>query len=195
MQQHLPSVAGELNDYIDTFIYIVNIYNRSPSKNDIVAAFSGWSMATTAAEAIAEKCDFSEGDTFDGTINPNWYSSSDGEIYTNILENVVLNPGETKEIKLYMYKDKNDVGLYTNNFEISKKYNEFAIEDNNQNNNITGATYVVTKTKTINFVVYVLVIAITLGMLIVILFIAKYFMETGTAKEYEALEKAKEDNK
>lgn len=52
----------ELNDYIDTFIYIVNIYNRSPSKNDIVAAFSGWSMATTAAEAIAEKCDFSEGD-------------------------------------------------------------------------------------------------------------------------------------
>ena len=141
------------------------------------------------------KCDFSEGDTFDGTINQNWYSSSDGEIYTNILENVVLNPGETKEIKLYMYKDKNDVGLYTNNFEISKKYNEFAIEDNNQNNNITGATYVVTKTKTINFVVYVLVIAITLGMLIVILFIAKYFMETGTAKEYEALEKAKEDNK
>lgn len=52
----------ELNDYIDTFIYIVNIYNRPPSKDDIVAAFSGWYMATTAAEAIAEKCNFAEGD-------------------------------------------------------------------------------------------------------------------------------------
>ena len=68
---------------------------------------------------------------FNSELNPNWYISSNGNIYNDELADTLINPGETKQIKLVLTKSlKNDgTGLVNNVFEIAKSVNDYAIED------------------------------------------------------------------
>lgn len=68
---------------------------------------------------------------FNSEINTNWYIGNDGNIYTNALANQVINPGETKEIKLILIKEmtEENTGINVNKLEIYETYNEFGIED------------------------------------------------------------------
>ena len=72
-----------------------------------------------------------EGLEFETELNPNWYLSSDGYVYTDQLESELIQPGETKQITLILTKHmtENSTGLISNTFEIAKAYNEYAIED------------------------------------------------------------------
>ncbi len=72
-----------------------------------------------------------EGLELDTTINNGWYVGSDGNAYTNQLEDILIQPGETKEIKLILTKQmtENGNGIINNTFEIAETYNEYAIED------------------------------------------------------------------
>ena len=51
--------------------------------------------------------------------------------YNNQLEDILIQPGETKEIKLILTKQmtENGNGIINNTFEIAETYNEYAIED------------------------------------------------------------------
>ena len=64
-------------------------------------------------------------------MNNGWYVGSDGNAYTNQLEDILIQPGETKEIKLILTKQmtENGNGIINNTFEIAETYNEYAIED------------------------------------------------------------------
>ena len=139
------------------------------------------------------KCNLSDRLTLESGINPEWYTGSDGKVYSTALGDTLLNPGESKTIKLYLYKENNEEGLYVNDFEITKEYNQYALEDSNINNNKASADYVIEKSKGINILVYILGISMTFVMLIVVLYMLKFFMETRTAKEYEKIEKEKKN--
>ena len=72
-----------------------------------------------------------EGLEFDTELNPTWYKSADGYLYTDELEGTIINPGETKTLTLVLTKQMTEesTGLISNTFEIAKSYNEYAIED------------------------------------------------------------------
>ena len=64
-------------------------------------------------------------------LNKDWYIGKDGNIYTNAMQNILIDPGETKEIKLVVTKQMNDknLGTINNSAEIAESYNEYGIDD------------------------------------------------------------------
>ena len=72
-----------------------------------------------------------DGLELDTSMNNGWYVGSDGNAYTNQLEDILIQPGETKEIKLILTKQmtENGNGIINNTFEIAETYNEYAIDD------------------------------------------------------------------
>lgn len=68
---------------------------------------------------------------FDTDLNPDWYLSEDGNLYTTALEDSVIKPGETKELSLILIKNMSEenTGLIHNSFEIAKSTNNSGIED------------------------------------------------------------------
>lgn len=79
--------------------------------------------------------------TFSSELNKDWYLSGD-YLHTKGLENVVINPGEERELKLILTKTmtNENTGLINNRAEIYQDYNEYGIVDidsipNNQSQN------------------------------------------------------------
>ncbi|MBP3501885.1 MAG: hypothetical protein J6K42_00150 [Clostridia bacterium] len=70
-----------------------------------------------------------DGFTFDINDNPNWVQH-DGYITTNVLADEIINPDETKEVKLILRWSKSSIGQKTNISEISKH------ADENKNSNV-----------------------------------------------------------
>ena len=68
---------------------------------------------------------------FNSSLNPDWYKSEDGNIYTNSLANTTIKPNETKELKLILIKNvtEENTGLVHNSFEIAQAINEKGIAD------------------------------------------------------------------
>ena len=79
--------------------------------------------------------------TFSSELNSDWYILGDN-LYTKKFENEIINPGETKEIKLILTKTmtENNVGLINNRAEIYEAYNEYGTLDidSTSNNQING---------------------------------------------------------
>lgn len=68
---------------------------------------------------------------FNSELNPSWYIGQDGNIYSNELANKIINPGETKEIKLILIKKmtEQNTGINVNKVEIYETYNELGLKD------------------------------------------------------------------
>lgn len=68
---------------------------------------------------------------FSSELNKEWYKSTDGNLYTKSLADTIINPGETKEIKLIVTKTTNEKNLGTtnNSAEIAESYNDYGIQD------------------------------------------------------------------
>ena len=67
---------------------------------------------------------------FNSSINKDWYQK-DGYLYNDSLADTIIEPGETKEIKLVLTKNmtESNTGLTNNRAEIAESYNELGIED------------------------------------------------------------------
>ena len=72
-----------------------------------------------------------EGTIFNPNLNPGWYEGPDGLIYSKVLENEIINPGEGKSIKLVLFKQmtEENTGIVSNSAEIAETFNEEGIED------------------------------------------------------------------
>ena len=72
-----------------------------------------------------------DGFSFDSEINRDWFIGNDKNIYSTKLSDELINPGETKELKIVLTKKMtgNSVGLIHNTAEITKAYNTKAISD------------------------------------------------------------------
>jgi len=68
---------------------------------------------------------------FNQDLNKNWYLGEDGNLYTNILENQKILPGETKEVELVLDKKMSgeETGLINNKAEIVDSYNNYGLKD------------------------------------------------------------------
>ena len=68
---------------------------------------------------------------FNSELNKDWYVLPDGYAYNTSLKNVIINPGDTKEVKIILTKTINstDSELITNIAEIYEDYNNLGAED------------------------------------------------------------------
>lgn len=68
---------------------------------------------------------------FDSSLNPDWYEEADGNIHTRVLKNDLINPGDSRELKLILIKNMTDTntGLVHNSVEIAEATNEKGIKD------------------------------------------------------------------
>lgn len=74
-----------------------------------------------------------EGMTFVSDLNPNWYTGTDGNLYTTALEDEQLTTGESREITLVLSKKmtEENTGIVNNTAEIFEDYNIYGISDKN----------------------------------------------------------------
>lgn len=74
-----------------------------------------------------------EGMTFNSNLNKDWYTGTDGNLYTKALENSELNVGESKEITLVFTKQmtEENTGIVSNTAEIASDYNIYGVSDDN----------------------------------------------------------------
>lgn len=70
---------------------------------------------------------------FNSEINTNWYQGTDGNLYTEELKDIMLEPGESKQVKLVLTKamTSNSTGTFTNAAEIYEDKNDFGLVDTN----------------------------------------------------------------
>lgn len=97
---------------------------------------------------------------FSSELNKNWYKDGSGNLHTNSLSGVEIQPGESKTVELILTKKttENTTGTFTNNAELAKTSNIEAIQEKNGENNKSSADLVISiKTGTV-----VLYIGITL---------------------------------
>ena len=68
---------------------------------------------------------------FSTELTQDWYEGKDGTIYNIALANTIINPGESKEVKLVLTKNmtKESFGLITNKAEIYEASNDYGIND------------------------------------------------------------------
>lgn len=69
---------------------------------------------------------------FASELNKDWYQATDGNLYNTSLAETIINPGETKEIKLLVTKttNENNLGTINNSAEIAESYNNYGEKDN-----------------------------------------------------------------
>ena len=118
--------------------------------------------------------------TLDTTLNPNWYVAADGNAYTQELENVLIQPGETKTVTLVLTKQMTEEGIINNTFEIAQTYNEYAISDidSTEGNNAQGEddmsrADIILGVQTGGSMINVMIISTTLITLLITLYVIK----------------------
>ena len=136
------------------------------------------------------KCALADGLSLDTTINPVWYEGGDGFVYTTALNNKLINPGETVSLKLYLFKDnlKNGTGIYSNNFEIVKDYNEHAISDAYMGNNKSQADFIIGISTGPNILVYTIMISFSITILMIGLIMTKRLIDLKVVSNAPFLE-------
>ena len=74
-----------------------------------------------------------QGMTFNSNLNPDWYTGTDGYLYTKALADSELAKGESKEITLVLTKQMTaeNTGLVSNTAEIADDFNIYSVSDHN----------------------------------------------------------------
>lgn len=118
----------------------------------------------------------------DTSLNANWYVDANKIAHTRELENVLIQPGETKKITLLLTKQmtEDSTGLINNVFEIESSFNEYAISDIDsvEGNHADGeddmsSADVIIGIKTGGSMINIMIITATLITLIVVLYVIK----------------------
>lgn len=112
-----------------------------------------------------------EGLTFNSSMNPDWYTGTDGNLYTKALADKALAKGQKAEIKLILTKQmtEENTGMFNNTAEIVEDYNVYGLEDVNskagnkvESENDFGSANVIISVKTGEVFIYTSVILTTI---------------------------------
>ena len=126
---------------------------------------------------------------FNSDLNSNWYAGNDGNLYSSELANIVINPGESKNVKLVLTKTmtESNTGITNNIAEIHETYNELGLADVDsaphnqaQGEDDMGAANVIVNVKTGASVTYTCAVLVAL----VILVTGIYLIRRTTARYY-----------
>jgi uncharacterized repeat protein (TIGR01451 family) len=118
------------------------------------------------------------GMTFNSSLNKDWYTGLDGNLYTSSLADVELQPGESRELNLVLTKQMttSDTIILNNNAEIYEDFNIYGISDTNstpnnqiQNENDMSSADTILTIKTGETLIYtsVIITSIILGSIVV----------------------------
>lgn len=68
---------------------------------------------------------------FSSQSNKDWFVGMNGNLYNESLANTIIQPGESKDVKLIVTKtlNENNLGTTKNSAEIAESYNDYGIED------------------------------------------------------------------
>ena len=147
------------NDELKNSTILVE-YNMKISNNGNVAGY---------AKSIMNH--IPKGIVFNSEINPDWYLSKDGNLYTTDLGDDIIQPGESKDIKLVLTKQLNDgqMGLMRVRSEIDKTYNEKGIEPisalTGNYKNISASDVVILKQSEVSIVVVIGMSIVIIGLI------------------------------
>lgn len=106
-----------------------------------------------------------EGMEFSSELNTNWYEGNDGKLYSAAIENEKIEPKETRTLKLVLTKEMKEskVESTINTSEIGETFNEYLIEDKEEENDISDATIIVSiKTGGIVSYMWLILVVITI---------------------------------
>lgn len=124
-----------------------------------------------------------EGMTFMSDLNSDWYTGTDGNLYTTALEEVELATGESRELTLVLEKKmtEENTGIVNNRAEIYEDYNIYGISDANsvpannaQGENDLGLADAIITVRTGEVFVHISVIITTVLLGGIVIFIAYY---------------------
>ena len=76
---------------------------------------------------------------FDEEENPDWYMGTDGYLYTKSIDDEILEPGKTKELKLIVHKDisEDNTGVLLNKVKLLDSFTYINVEeDENENTSV-----------------------------------------------------------
>ena len=124
---------------------IVKVDLKKSKLNDVVVKFNYSIRVTNEGEIAGYAKEVSDyipnGLKFVAKDNPDW-TEKDGKIVTRALENTLLQPGESAEVKVLLtwVNSANNMGVMTNTAEISEDYNDYGIPDRDStpNNKVPG---------------------------------------------------------
>ncbi len=137
-----------------------------------------------------------EGMNFNSGMNAEWYTGSDGNLYTTSLADTEIKPGETKTLKLVLSRTMTDqnTGNVSNTAEIVEDFNIFGVSDLDsvpankaQNEDDFGRADALLSVRTGEVFIYISVVITTIILIGVSIFIivlkVRYRLEKGGVKQ------------
>ena len=128
-----PTIGTKTYTYNNSKLAKTEVLSRNLGKSSMVIEYKIVVTNEGAIPGYAKKIvDYlPEGVGFNTELNKDWYLSDNGNVYNASLANQVINPGETKEIKLVVTKKftEDSLGVLNNNAEIYESYNEQGLKD------------------------------------------------------------------
>lgn len=115
--------------------------------------------------------------SFSSNLNQDWYQSGE-YIYNSSLENILINPGETKEVKLILTKvmTSSNTGLINNKAEIVDSFSAIGTDRDNENNK--GSADIIIGIKTGGIISYILLtLTIICGICAVAYLVNKFILQ------------------
>lgn len=127
------SKETKTKDYKDTKLAKVDVNPKYINSTNVIVEYKITVTNEGAVAGYAKKIvDYIPEDMkFSSELNTNWYKGKDGNLYSTELSNVLLNPGESKDIKLVLTRKmtENNTGIVNNKAEIVESYNELGMAD------------------------------------------------------------------
>lgn len=128
-----PTIGTRTDDHDNSKTAKVEVLGSNVGKSNIVVEYKIVVKNEGEVAGYAKKIvDYlPEGVGFNTELNKDWYLSDNGNVYNASLANEIINPGETKEIKLILTKKitEESLGILSNNAEIYETYNEQGLKD------------------------------------------------------------------
>lgn len=128
-----PTIGTRTDDHDNSKTAKVEVLGSNVGKSNIVIEYKIVVKNEGEVAGYAKKIvDYlPEGVGFNTELNKDWYLSDNGNVYNASLANEIINPGETKEIKLILTKKitEESLGILSNNAEIYEAYNEQGLKD------------------------------------------------------------------
>ena len=130
-----PTIGTKVYNYNNEKLAKIEVLSRNVNKSSIIVEYK--IIVTNEGKIpgyVKKIIDYLPSSAkFNAEINKDWYYSEDKQnLYNNSLEKTLINPGESKEVKLiltYNITDKVIGSIVTNESEIYETYNEQGLTD------------------------------------------------------------------
>lgn len=128
-----PTIGTRVDNYNNEKLGKVEVLGQNLGKSTAVVEFNIVVKNEGSVSGYVKKIvDYLPKEfSFNTELNKDWYLSNNGNIYNSSLENVKINPGEEKEVKLVVAVNitESNLGILTNTAEIYETYNEKGLKD------------------------------------------------------------------